>query len=467
MTNLNPCFSVSPVDGRYHEATKELGTIFSEFGLMKARLLVEVEYLILLVWYLENEGVKPFPKREITRLKALYENFNEADFAKIKAHEKVTGHDVKSVEYFLRDKLESLGLNYYAGYIHLGRTSEDINNVAMAIQLKYGTAVLINHYRDIVNILRSLAKENENVPMLALTHGQAASPSTIGWTMLVFKERLDTIIRERLNKFSMSVKLNGATGGDNALCVAYPNQNWRTFASTLIANVDMVSFENSIEADMDFRVNKFTFQIEPHDTYKELFEILTSLNTVLIDFAQDIWMYITLEYFVQKPVAGEVGSSAMPQKINPIQFENAEGNFGMANAMFEFFSRKLPISRMYRDLSDSTVERNFGTAFAHTLIALKALKKGLSRIHVNHAGLQEKLEQHWEVVSEAYQVILRAEGIEDGYELLLKEVRGKKVTKEILHSFVDKLTVSQNLKPETVKRLKEITPHNYVGNRSF
>jgi adenylosuccinate lyase len=479
MTNFNPGKAISPIDGRYHDKTAEFSEIFSEFGLMKARLIVEVEYLIFLIYTLEHSLVVTtlrFTEDQEDLLRSFYLNFSEEDFDCIKRFEEKTRHDVKSVEYFLRGKLEQNGLGEFSRFVHLGRTSEDINSLADALMLKNGTLILMGFYKEVSRLILCIALDNKEVPILTLTHGQPASPSTLGWTMKVFEKRLDDQI-ERLESFSLSVKFTGATGGDNAMKVAYPSINWSDFNNSFTEIINEIEidpssefgFENVDYLKMSFSLNEITTQIESHDSHKVLFEILTSLNTILVNFCQDMWTYISQEVFIQKSIVGEVGSSAMPQKINPIDFENAEGNLGMANALLEFFCKKLPISRMYRDLSGFTVTRNFGTAYAHILISLKSIQKGLSRIGVNREGLAQKLEDHWEVVSEAYQVILRAEGVEDGYEILLKRVRGQKITKQILHSLLDELSANPNynLSTRTIEKLKAITPHNYIGRRDF
>ena len=451
-------FAISPIDGRYEEKVKDFEKVFSEFGLMKNRLLVEVKYFLAL------SKLKIFSERisigQEKYLNSLCENFSEKDFERIKFFESKTNHDVKAVEYFLKEKMREENMGDWAEFVHLGRTSEDINNLAHAFALREGVKVLKNKYGEVQKEILNSAKVNKIVPMLALTHGQPASPTTFGWEMNVFATRLAEGLK-KLEKFELKVKLNGATGGDNAMYSAYPDINWRKFSSDLI-----VSF-NKKDIGLKFVNNPFTTQIESHDTYRELFDIIRGLNLILIDFNQDIWSYISRGVIVQIPKSGEVGSSAMPQKVNPINFENAEGNLGLANSLCEFFGRKLTISRMQRDLSDSTVERNFGVAFAHTFIALSYIQNGLSRIKVDVNGMKKELNDHWEVVSEAYQVILRSVGVKDGYELLKDFTRGKVTNKEAMHAFIDEVATKHALHAQVVQKLKKITPENYIGNRTF
>jgi adenylosuccinate lyase len=469
ITSLYPGILVSPIDGRYHEKTKELGKIFSEKGLMCYRVEVEIEYLIALDSILPNiTGDRLFrklksPEREF--LRDLYTEFSDEDFTTIKGYEKTTNHDVKAVEYFIRAKLNGTSLDDISGFVHYGRTSEDINNLAYASMLRDGTGVLLKCYEKLLEEMATLAYNSQTTPLLALTHGQPASTTTLGWEINIFSERLRKTIK-KIKDFTLLVKWNGATGGDNALYAAHPEIDWREFSRRFILSI---SRNNGVDCRSfwGLDINEYTNQIEPHDTYAELFGILQEANVILISFAQNMWSYISREVFVQKAVDGEVGSSAMPQKINPINFENAEGNLGVANALFGFFSAKLPIFRYQRDLSDSTVERYFGVAYASTLIALKALSAGLGRLSINQYHIHDELEEHWEVIAEAYQVILRRERIKEGYELLLDITRGKKITKKILHNFIDKLYLEGKLPENAANELKAITPHNYIGNRNF
>lgn len=464
---LYPGMFISPIDGRYYEKTRELSEIFSEKALMYYRLKTEVEYLMALDIILhrmvsDNSFFRELNPQEREFLRNLYIEFSDEDFAAIKAYEKTTNHDVKAVEYFVRDKLAGTSLDDIVGFVHYGRTSEDINNLAYAFMLGDGTKILLRCYEKLRGEISQLANDSKGIALLALTHGQPASPTTLGWEMNIFAARLEKIIKD-IRNFTLSVKWNGATGGDNALYLAHPDIDWKMFSRHFIDFID----EKSIYSIKGFAINEYTNQIEPHDTYAELFSILQEGNAIMISFAQNMWSYISREVFVQKGVAGEVGSSAMPQKINPINFENAEGNLGIANALLGFFSAKLPISRYQRDLSDSTVERYFGVAYASILIALKALSAGLGRLSINSRHIYEELDEHWEVISEAYQVVLRREGLPEGYELLLDLTRGKKITKEILHSFVNALVEDGKLSQKAAKEIKAITPHNYIGKRDF
>ncbi|MBP9715475.1 MAG: adenylosuccinate lyase [Candidatus Pacebacteria bacterium] len=457
MNKDNENFVISPLDGRYKEKVTDLAIVFSEFGLMKYRLEVEVRFFLALGK--TNIFPRKINQKEITYLNSLFSDFSVADLDKVKSFEKVTNHDVKAIEYFLKDKMRGNSLKDLVEYVHLGRTSEDINNIAYAFILRQGIKIINSQYKKVESLLETLAKENKKTPMLALTHGQPASPTTFGWEMNVFKTRLNYGLKQ-LNSFKLKVKLNGATGGDNALYNAYPKINWRKFSNDFIKSLNN-------KGEIEFTNNPFTTQIESHDTYRELFDIMRGVNLVLIDFSRDMWSYISRGVIVQIPKAGEVGSSAMPQKVNPIDFENAEGNLDLANSLCEFFGRKLTISRLQRDLSDSTVERNFGLVFGHTKIALLSLEKGLSRVKVDKLAMDSELEKHWEVVSEAYQVVLRAHGILDGYELLKEYTRGKNVDKSSMHLFIDEISKKNNLPKTLIEKLKKITPQNYIGNRDF
>ena len=436
---------------------EDLSVIFSEYGLMKCRFIVEIRFFLALA----KVGVMPrkITQKEISYLNSLIDGFSVNDFNKIKEIEKTTNHDVKAVEYFLKEKIKNTSLSKFLEYVHLGRTSEDINNLSYALMLRDGIKIINAKYKEVEKTISDLAKENRKTSMLALTHGQSASPTTFGWEMNVFAARLRYGIKQ-LDEFKLKVKLNGATGGDSALYSAYPKINWRKFSNDFILSLDEKSGTKFVN-------NPFTTQIESHDTYRELFDIIRGLNLILIDFSQDIWSYISRGVIGQIPKAGEIGSSAMPQKVNPINFENAEGNFGLANSLCEFFGRKLTISRMQRDLSDSTVERNFGLAFGYVQIALASILKGLKRIKVNKQAMDTELEKHWEVVSEAYQVILRSVGVLNGYELLKEFTRGEIVDKNMMHSFIDELAKKNKLNKAIIEKLKKITPQNYIGNREF
>jgi adenylosuccinate lyase len=430
---------------------------------MRFRLLVEVEYLIALA--VIAKIIRPITRREIYFLHRLYRCFSETDFAAIKVHEDKTNHDVNAVVRYFKEVLKNSSLSDLVEFIHLGLTSEDINNLSFAFMLRGGTDLITYRYEMIVAILHdTIIIPHQKTSLLARTHGQPASPTTVGWEINVFSARLKKEI-DCLKAFSLSVKFGGATGGHNALNVAYPDIDWRKFSADFIKRLNRLY--KSKKTPLRFRYNQYTTQIEPHDTYAALFDIIKRANTILIDFSRDMWFYIALEIFTQKPVPGEDGSSAMPNKVNPIDFENAEGNCGIANALFNFFSAELPISRLQRHLADSTIIRNFGTAYAHTLISLKSLEKGLSKVYVNTNHTQSDLENHWGVVAEAYQTILRRVGILDGYDLLKGATRGKEVTKEELYVFIDQLAKEKDLSSEVVKELKNVTPHNYVGDRKL
>lgn len=455
--NLNPGSAISPIDGRYHAKTVELSKFFSEWALMKYRLLIEIEYLIALSDI--AKVIRPMNTDEKSFLRNLYGQFSDENFLAIKDYEKKTNHDVNAVVRYLKGVLEEGHLHDLAEFVHIGLTSEDVNNLSFAFMLRGGTGVLTNYYINTSSVMSSMAKDHKNMPMLARTHGQPASPTTIDWEINVFVKRMQTAI-EDLMSFNLLVKFGGATGAHNALRVAYPKVNWRSFSESFIVRLNKIG-----KMGMLFKHNPYTTQIEPHDTYAKLFGNLTRANTILIDFSKDMWMYIAFEVFTQKAIPGEDGSSAMPNKVNPIDFENAEGNLGIANALFNHFTAVLPISRMQRHLTDSTVIRNFGPAFAYTLISLKALIKGMDKLFVNIDGVYKTLNENWGVVSEAYQTILRANGVRGGYDLLKEVTRDKEVTEKILHSFVDRLAKEENLSAELVKRLKGITPHNYIGDR--
>ncbi len=457
-SNLTPGSAISPIDGRYREKTAELAKFFSEQALMKYRLLVEVEYLIVLS---QIAGIiRPITEQEIIFLRSLYGEFSDEQFLMIKDLEKTTNHDVNSVIRYFKEVLKDSSLKDLIEFVHFGLTSEDVNNLSFAFMLRGGTSILLDHYQTILSvIIDSMVSPHEHTPLLARTHGQPASPTTVGWEMNVFAERIRMIISE-IQSFNILVKFGGATGGHNALNVAYPEIDWRFISRVLVGNLNKIEKTN-----MEMIYNPYTTQIESHDTYAQLFADLSRVNTVLVDFARDMWMYIALEVFTQKPVKGEDGSSAMPNKVNPIDFENAEGNLGIANALLHFFISELPVSRMQRHLTDSTIIRNFGPAYAHVLISLKALKKGIGKLYVNIDNIKKTLDENWSVVAEAYQTILRREGVSGGYDILKELTRGKRVTEELLHNFVDQLAEDRKLSTKLIEELKSITPHSYTGNR--
>ena len=444
---LNSLSAISPIDGRYHSKTSLLRPFFSEFGLIRYRVLVEVEYFISLV----ESGIEPlsdFPEENFAALKSIYEHFTEEDALWIKETEKTTNHDVKAVEYFLKRKMEGLGLHRYLEFIHFGLTSQDINNTAIPLSLKEGIeTVYIPMLDQLIAQLTSYQKEWKDVPMLARTHGQPASPTRLGKEILVFTERL-TIQRKQLCAQEYPAKFGGATGNFNAHHVAFPQHDWVSFAN---------QFVNS---RLGLHRSQTTTQIEHYDQLAALFDVLKRINNIILDLNRDMWTYISMEYFKQKIKAGEIGSSAMPHKVNPIDFENSEGNIGIANALFEHLSSKLPVSRLQRDLTDSTVLRVVGVPIAHSIISLQSTLNGLGKLLLNEAKLHEDLDQNWAVVAEAIQTVLRREGFEKPYEALKGLTRkNEQVTKESVHAFIDSL----NLSAELTAELKCISPKTFLG----
>ena len=444
-----PLNSISPIDGRYRKYTGALAPYFSEQAFMRYRVVVEGEYLIALS-ETRGLGLRRFSPREKKIIRNLY-NLKDKDAQIISDIElrgykniKATDHDTKAVEYFIKDKLADTTLADTLEWIHFGLTSEDTINLAYALMLRDGVEVLQGKLAEVVKEINKLAKSYSTLPMLARTHGQSASPTTFGKEMRVFAARLERRM-DHLQKQHILGKLNGATGNYNAHVAAFPKIDWIKFSKNFIQSLKL-------------EPNLLTTQIESFDSYVEIFDNLRRINTILIGFNQDIWRYISDDWIGQRPI-GDVGSSTMPHKINPLKFENSEGNLGIANAMFEFFGRKLPISRLQRDLSDSTVLRNIGSALAHSLIAYEYLLKGLANITVNEKKITEDLENHPEVITEAIQTILRREGVKMPYEQLKSLTRGKKVTLEDLHEFIKTLDVSDSVKKELLK----LTPENYTG----
>ena len=445
--NLTELSAISPIDGRYRSKTQEFAKYFSEFGLIKYRVQVEVEYFISLT----ESGIKMLAgvnRNIFPKLRDIYNNFTEAEAQRIKDIEKVTNHDVKAVEYFLKEKFDDLGLAEYKEFIHFGLTSQDINNTATPLSLKDGiTAVYTPELNNILNKLTELSTEWKNISMLARTHGQPASPTKLGKEIMVFVERLNKQIG-LLKLVPYSAKFGGATGNFNAHHVAFPEKNWIEFGN---------AFVNSV---LGLERSQITTQIEHYDNLAALFDNLKRINTILTDLSRDIWTYISNNYFKQKIKKGEIGSSAMPHKVNPIDFENAEGNFGIANAIFEHLSAKLPISRLQRDLTDSTVLRNIGVPLSHTIIGFKSLLKGLNKLIVKEDEFAKDLEANWAVVAEAIQTVLRREGYPKPYEALKELTRTNEgITKKSMQEFIDTLNVSDDIKYE----LKKITPANYTG----
>lgn len=444
--HLNPLNAISPIDGRYRQKVEELSSYFSEYGLIKYRVLVEIEYFIALK-ELDLPQLKDFDKKYYTDLRNIYKNFNQENALKVKEVEKITNHDIKAVEYFIKEKFEDLGLSQFREFIHFGLTSQDINNTAIPLSLKEALEqVFLPFLNDIISILDKLSKDWENIPMLARTHGQPASPTCLGKELFVFVERLKNQV-SLLKSIPHSAKFGGATGNFNAHFVAYPKTDWVAFANDFVNNLGLSRSQT-------------TTQIEHYDNLGALLDNLKRINTIWIDLARDIWQYISVNYFKQKIKAGEVGSSAMPHKVNPIDFENAEGNLGIANALYEHLSSKLPISRLQRDLTDSTVLRNLGMPIAHSFLALKSLKKGLEKLELNEKAIKEDLEDNWAVVAEAIQTILRREGYPKPYEALKALTRTNNVINQItIADFISNLKISEELKSE----IKKITPYNYLG----
>ena len=444
LTTIN---AVSPIDGRYRGKTKSLSNYFSEGALIKYRVLVEVEYFIALCEadLPQLKGVSP---TVFDSLRNLYKNFTTEDAQWIKESEKITNHDVKAVEYFIKDKFESLGLSNYKEFIHFGLTSQDINNTAIPLSTKEAfQEVYLKALIGIVAKLKELAMEWNDVPMLARTHGQPASPTRLGKEILVFVERLEEQMRLLFN-IPFAAKFGGATGNFNAHHVAYPNVDWKKFGTTFVE--DTLGLQHSFP----------TTQIEHYDHFAAFFDALKRINNIIIDLERDIWTYVSMDYFKQKIKEGEIGSSAMPHKVNPIDFENSEGNLGIANAIFEHLSAKLPVSRLQRDLTDSTVLRNIGVPIGHTLIAFDATLKGLNKLLLNESKFAEDLEKNWAVVAEAIQTILRREGYPNPYEALKGLTRtNSAINKEAIHAFIKTLEVSDAVKAE----LLQITPSNYTG----
>jgi adenylosuccinate lyase len=447
MSNLNPLTAISPIDGRYRRVTEPLADYFSEAALIKYRVLVEIEYFIALC-ELPLPQLATFDKALFPDLRNIYQNFTEADAQAIKDIEKVTNHDVKAVEYFIKEKFDALNLTSQKEFIHFGLTSQDINNTAIPYSIKDATTnVLLPLLEEAVAKLAADAHSWKAVPMLAKTHGQPASPTRLGKEIQVFVQRLNVQIAQ-LKAIPFSAKFGGATGNLNAHHVAYPQIDWLAFANNFV--------DNALSLNRSFP----TTQIEHYDNFAAFCDALKRINTILIDLDRDIWQYISMNYFKQKIKEGEIGSSAMPHKVNPIDFENSEGNLGIANALLEHLSAKLPISRLQRDLTDSTVLRNVGVPFGHSLIAYASLLKGLNKLILNEEELAKDLEANWAVVAEAIQTILRREGYPKPYEALKELTRtNSHITKDSIAAFIETLNVSDAIKTE----LKAISPSSFTG----
>ncbi len=445
--NISTLNAISPIDGRYHQQTADLGAYFSEAALIKYRIFVEVEYFIALC-ELPLPALKGLAQYNFDAIRLAINDLSEDDILAVKEIEKTTNHDVKAVEYFIKRKFDELGLSEYKEYIHFGLTSQDINNTAIPYSFKAG--MMVTYYpqlQELLNILNDLAKEWKHVSMLAHTHGQPASPTRLGKEIMVFVERLDNQI-ELLKAIPYGAKFGGATGNFNAHHVAFPLINWKNFGN------------NFVEKSLKLKRLQNTTQIEHYDYMAAQFDGLKRINNIILDLNRDFWTYISMNYFKQKIKEGEVGSSAMPHKVNPIDFENSEGNIGIANALFEHLAAKLPVSRMQRDLTDSTVLRNIGVPIAHTIIALKSTIKGLNKLLLNQKEIQADLENNWAVVAEAIQTVLRRENYPNPYEALKDLTRtNTQINAQVMSDFIETLAVSESIKAE----LKAISPSNYTG----
>lgn len=445
---LSALSAISPLDGRYGSKTESLRPITSEFGLMYQRVRIEITWLEHLSGHVELAEVPVFSAKARQHLQSIVEQFSESDALRIKEIEKTTNHDVKAVEYFIKEKIaDNKELAAISEFIHFACTSEDINNLAYALMLKDAREkILLPHINTIIEHLRGFAHQTASVAMLSHTHGQTASPTTVGKEIANVVSRLQRQ-RDQLQDNALLGKLNGAVGNFNAHIIAYPEINWPALSQKMIESLGL-------------EYNAYTTQIEPHDALAEIFNVLSRLNTVLIDFSRDVWGYISLGYFKQKTKAGEIGSSTMPHKVNPIDFENAEGNLGIANAIMQFLSRQLPTSRWQRDLVDSTLMRNLGVCFGHALVAYQSLMKGLGKLELNEACLEADLMNHWEVLTEAVQTVMRRYGCENPYEKLKELSRGKPVDQQKLFEFIAQLKIPDDAKAQ----LKALTPMTYIGN---
>ena len=445
--SLSPLNAIGPIDGRYNSKTKDLQNYFSEASLIKFRVKVEIEYFIALC----NSSIiqlNHFPSEKFKELRKIYSNFNNDDAQRIKEIESITNHDVKAVEYFIKEEFKKLKLEEFNEFIHFGLTSQDINNTAVPYSIKKALEeIILPEISNLIKLIEKNANIWSDISMLARTHGQAASPTRMGKEMMVFVERLKNQLL-LMNKIPHTAKFGGATGNFNAHHVAFPDINWVDFSNDFL------------KSSLELKRQQTTTQIEHYDNLAAKMNNLSRINTILIDFSRDIWTYVSMDYFKQKINKNEVGSSAMPHKVNPIDFENAEGNLGIANSLFSFMADKLPISRLQRDLTDSTVLRNIGVPLAHTLIALKSLNKGIKKLVINKEKISSDLDENWAVVAEAIQTILRRENYPNPYESLKELTRlNSKITKKTIGDFIDNLNVGDNIK----KELKKINPSNYTG----
>jgi adenylosuccinate lyase len=448
MSSLDTLTAISPIDGRYRSKTESLGAFFSEQALIKYRIRVEIEYFIALC-ELPLPQLSDFDSTLFASLRAIYQDFTVEDARRVKDIEKITNHDVKAVEYFIKEKFDAIGgLDAYKEFVHFGLTSQDINNTSVPITIKDAlNSVIYPQVEELIAQMETYAREWENIPMLAKTHGQPASPTRLGKEMMVYVYRLRKQL-DLLRQCPITAKFGGATGNLNAHHVAYPDIDWREFANNFVAG------------KLGLEREQYTTQISNYDCLGAIFDALRRINTIIVDLDRDFWMYISMEYFKQKIKAGEVGSSAMPHKVNPIDFENSEGNLGISNAILQFLAAKLPVSRLQRDLTDSTVLRNVGVPFGHTVIAIQSTLKGLRKLILNEAKLQEDLEDNWAVVAEAIQTILRREAYPNPYEALKQLTRtNQKITRQTIQDFVATLDVTDDVRSQ----LLAISPDNYTG----
>ncbi len=446
LPTLSPLTALSPVDGRYGDKTASLRSVFSEYGLIRCRVLVEVRWLQQLASHQHITEITPLTESANAVLNTLVNSFSEEDAQRIKEIERTTNHDVKAVEYFIKERIANHEeLNNISEFVHFACTSEDINNLSHALMLNSGRTVILESMTSVISAIRTLSHQYATLPMLSRTHGQTASPTTLGKEMANVVCRLEGQ-KQQVKDISIYGKINGAVGNYNAHMVTYPEVDWIANAEAFISHLGL-------------QMNPYTTQIEPHDYIAELFDAIRRFNTILIDFDRDIWSYISLGYFKQKVVAGEVGSSTMPHKVNPIDFENSEGNLGMANALLGHMAEKLPVSRWQRDLTDSTVLRNMGMGLAYSLIAYKATLKGIKKLEVNKARLQQDLDSAWETLAEPVQTVMRRYGVESPYEKLKALSRGKPVDNATLHEFIKQLKIPEKAKADLLK----LTPSSYVG----
>jgi len=445
--DLSSLTAVSPIDGRYGSKTADYRGIFSEYGLIRYRVEVEIRWLQCLANHPQITEVPGFSPATVQQLDAIINDFSEADALRIKAIEATTNHDVKAVEYFIKEQFaDNTELDAIKEFVHFACTSEDINNLSHGLMLKAGRSVLISQLTDTVAAIEALAIAHANAPMLSRTHGQTASPSTMGKEMANVVARLKRQLVQ-IQQIPLLGKINGAVGNYNAHLSAYPEIDWQTNAAAFVTQLGL-------------EWNPYTTQIEPHDYIAELFDAIARFNTIVIDFNRDVWGYISLGYFKQKTIAGEVGSSTMPHKVNPIDFENSEGNLGIANALFNHLAAKLPVSRWQRDLTDSTVLRNMGVGFGYCAIAYASVLKGISKLELNQARLDEDLNNSWEILAEPIQTIMRRHGVEEPYEKLKALTRGQTITAQVISDFVETLDI-----PDSAKQaMRELTPRNYIGN---